>query len=272
MLRAWLDQGDVEACTKALELGALKSDVAIDSLTWVELALHALQLGHADVAKRMVALTSEDSALFANADDAYLDMNELKELLAIDGEIPRAHQRALAAYMLGDDDALAPLMTSDAASTHRVLQRKAPLLAAFFIPQPSRTDVKTDRAYLAFGVIGVGVALGILVMLTKYGSSWAGPSSEHYRPRPDAHVPETQVAVEATHQSDATFELRLALLRARPCVCARAVDACAAITAFDRSAAPSCVLLEGAQLVEALAECANDEAREALSRACPESP
>lgn len=270
-LRAWLEQGDVEACKKALYPDALRSDAAIDSLAWIDLALHALQLGHADVAKRMVALTSEHSALFSNADDTYLDMNELKELLSIDGEIPHEHQRALAAYMLGDDDALSQLMTRDAAPTHRVLQRKAPLLEAFFVSPLSRTpDPKTDRAYLAFGLSGVAVALGILAMLAKYGSSWAGPSSEPYQPQRAAHALETQLASEATHQSDATFELRLALLRARPCVCARAVDACAAIMAFDRSPAPSCALLEGAQLVEALTECAHDEAREAFSRACPD--
>lgn len=271
MLRAWLDQGDAEACKKALDPDALRSDATIDRLVWIELALHALQLGHADVAKRMVTIANEQSALFSNADDTYLDMNELKELLSIEDEIPHEHQRALAAYMLGDDDALCSLMTRDAAPTHRVLERKAPLLAAFFVSPPVRTpDPKTDRAYLAFGVIGVGVALGILAMLAKYGSSWAGPSSELYQPRRAAHVPETQVAIEATHQSDATFELRLALLRARPCVCARSVNACAAITAFDRSPAPSCALLEGARLVEALTECTNDEAREEFSRACPD--
>jgi len=284
-LRVWLDQGDVQACEKALRELPAMPDVVVDLLDWVDCGLYAVRLGHRDVAMRMVALSKEQSARFTHDEDGSLDMIELEQLLGLCEEVPGRHQQAIAAYLLGEDAALSALMEQDAkacAATHAVLLQEAPLLVAFFaereasqlhVQEPNHLGAaRIDRALLGLGLAGVVFAITLLMLLVRYGSSWAGPSMQPYAERVAPRVaatPAPSTSPEVTHQSEATFELRLALLRARSCVCERTLDACAAITAFDRSQAPSCALLDDAELIDALTACNNDEAREALSRACP---
>lgn len=268
----------MDACEEAL---SAQSDAPekLDLLDWIETALHAIRLGHPSIAKRMVAAVRADPQRFAYESDQYLDMLELEQLVAVEAQIAAHHHQALAAYMLGDEEALRSLLKREAlasATTHAVLREKAPLLATFFVQRPlPSSNARTDRAHLMLGIGGVGIALTMLALLARYGSSWAGPSSEPYAERVApilAATTESPRTSEVPHLSDAAFELRVALLRARPCVCEHDLDACEAITAFDRSATPSCSLLEGASLGRALAGCTHDEAREALSRACPNLP
>jgi hypothetical protein len=254
---------------------SLTPGAQIDLGDWIDTAMHALHLEHEAVGRRMVKLAEAQPAAFERDEDVDVELAELAQWLGLESHIPKAHQRALLEYMLGNEAPLTLLLQSDArasAATHAVLVKEAPLLASFFVVQaPVQAAVRRDRLTLVLGASGIVVALLMLGALFKYGSSWAGPALEAPRRGPPRETAAPSPEAPAVHQSDDVFELRVALLRARPCVCESALAACRAIGDFDRSASPSCALLVDArgELDAALATCGNDEAREVLSRACP---
>lgn len=279
-LQAWLAQGDVKACEAKLRQLVLKPGADISLGAWVDTAAEALQGEHQELAVRMVTLAQAHPDAFERAEGEDQELAELAQLLALQGRIPKAHQRALVDYMLGDEAPLAVLLERDpkaCAATHAVLTQNAPLLASFFVVHaPGKpAPMPRDRTRLVLGLAGVVTAFAMLAVLFKYGSSWSGPALESPRRGPRHEEPSPTSAPEVeVHQSDDVFALRLALLRARPCVCESALTACRAINDFDRNATPSCALLAEArtELDAALQSCRNDEAREALSRACPTHP
>ena len=283
MVRLCLARGEGDAAALRLRESGRTPSSPLHLYDWNDTALYAVQRGMADTAELMLALAKEQLFLRTEADD--LDEKRLAELLLVRASIPAAHQKLLCAHLRGQpSDARDEGHAGEAqawAETRSVLARQAPLLEALLIPEtgtkapPRARKVARIQAVLGFAGLALGIAM--LVGLFAFGSSWRGPSSEPPRRRhtqPVVPEPPPAIARPERHLTDEVFDLRLAILRARPCVCASALSACRALDEFDRAVAPSCSQLAHARadLDVALRRCGDDEARQALAEACPTPP